>query len=200
MNWWAIGGLALLGVGTAAILSSVSKEEREARERWAVKHSEAEKTVEEHRKNIEAHIRAAQASYDFHFLTNLHFSSLRVADNAFGLLNDARSSLATIYQILDRIAEQKNIQKSLLSSTMPQNRKIIFSEISSLNEFKSSVLGDLSKVKPQREHLLSEVKRLNEQTRNLKMAIRDRCGHKGKEWYDRLEARSLSRRISAGCA
>ena len=200
MNWWAVGALALFGVGTVEILSSVSKEEREARERWAVKHVEAERTVEEHRKNIEAHIRDAQASYDFHFLTSLHFSSLRVADNAFGLLNDARSSLATIYQILDQITEQKDIQKALLSGAKPQDKRIIFSEIGSLNEFKSSVLGDLTKVKPQRAHLSAEVKRLNEQTRNLKMAIRDRCGYKGRECYDRLEARSLSRRTSASCA
>lgn len=200
MNWWAVGALTLFGVGAAVVLSSVSKEEREARERWAVKHADAERTVEEHRKNIEAHIRDAQLSYDFRFLTGLHFSSLRVADNAFGLLNDARSSLATIYQILDRITEQKDIQKARLSGAKPQDRKNIFSEIGSLNEFKSSVLGDLTKVKPQRAHLSEEVKRLNEQTRNLKMAIRDRCGHKGREWYDRLEARSLSRRTSAGCA
>ena len=200
MNWWVVGALALFGVGTAAVLSSVSKDERDARERWATKHSEAERSVEEHILNIESHLRDAQSSYDFHFLTNLHFSSLRVADNAYGLLRDARTSLATMYQILDKITEQKNVQKSTLPTANFKEKKEIFSEISDLNKFKSSVLGDLAKVKPQKAHLFSEVKRLNEQTHSLKIAIRDRCGERGRDWFARLEARSLSRRGGASYA
>ncbi len=200
MNWWAAGAIALFGIGTAVILSSVSKEEYEARERWATKHSEAKKTVEAHRTNIESHIRDAQQSFDFHSLINLHFSSLRAADNAYGLFNDARTSLSSIYQILDRINEQKNFQKSSLSEVGLKDSKSIVSEIRSLDEFKSSVLGDLVDLKSQKEHLFAEVKRLNEQTHHLKIAIRDRCGQKGKEWFDRLEARSISRRGSANYA
>jgi hypothetical protein len=51
-------------------------------------------------------------------------------------------------------------------------------------------------MKQQRDHLLSEVRKFNAQTHALKIAIRDRCGYEGADWYARLEERTRSRRGS----
>jgi len=40
-----------------------------------------------------------------------------------------------------------------------------------------------------------ELKRLNNQTRRLKLIIRDRCGQKGKDWYARLDERTVKRKL-----
>lgn len=197
MKWWILGAVALLG-GGAAILATVSSEEKEARRRWDEKRADVEKSVEDHRRNIEEHLQEAQQSYDFYLLTNLHFSSMRVADSAYALLKDAKSSLATIYRILDQISEKKLHIKSSLTTANKEYKSKLLAELKSHNSFKSTVLEDLAKVKPQREHLEHEVKRLNQQTRLLKEAIRDRCGSKGFSWFQRLEERKAAKMISRG--
>lgn len=188
--FWLVVPAAIIGVGVVAgILSSISESDKNARKRWDAKHKEAEKTVAEHNKNIDAHIRKVSSSYDFHFLVDLHYSSLRVGDNAYSLLNDARESISSISAILDKVTNAKNNLKVDLISASATKKEEILTEIRSLNSFKSSVIEDLKILKEQKEKLYSEVKRLNAQTSNLKMVIKERCGVKGQEWYLRLEAR-----------
>lgn len=90
--FWVIAPIVAVGV-VAAIMSSASEGERSARRNWESKREEVKKTVEEHRKNIETHLKQAQQSYDF------HFSSHRVADSAYKLLNDARDSFGATIRI-----------------------------------------------------------------------------------------------------
>lgn len=99
--FWIIAPIVAVGV-VAAIMSSASDGERSARRNWESKREEVKKTVEEHRKNIETHLNQARKSYDFHFLIDLHFSSHRVADSAYKLLNDARDSLGATIRILNQ--------------------------------------------------------------------------------------------------
>lgn len=68
-------------------------------------------------------------------------------------------------------------------------------EIRSLNEFIGKVLEDKKVMELQRDGLHVEVKRLNAQTAELKKAIRDRCGEKGRDWHQRLEQRVQANRL-----
>lgn len=192
--FWVVAPVVLVGVAVAAIASSLSEGEKTARRRWQAKRAEVEKTVEEHRQNIEKHIAKAQKSYDFAFLCDLHYSSHRVGDSAYSLLDDARTSLASISSILDKTTAKRNELSDQVSASSGEKRRELLAEIRSLREFKDKVLEDYKTVKGQRDGLQSEVGRLNEQTRNLKEAIRDRCGVKGRDWYARLEERTAARR------
>ena len=71
------------------------------------KREEVEKTLEEHQANIQEHIKQAQSSYDFHLLTNLHYSSVKVADSAYKLLGDARDSIRGINTMLMNAKKHK---------------------------------------------------------------------------------------------
>lgn len=104
--FWVIAPILVFGV-VAAIMSSTSEGERTARRNWESKREEVKKTVEEHRKNIETHLKQAQQSYDFQFLTDLHFSSHRIADCAYKLLNDARDSFGATIRILNQAFTKK---------------------------------------------------------------------------------------------
>ncbi len=190
--WWLLGPIAVGAV--ALIVSSLSEDEKKARERWQSKREEVEKTVECHRKNIEEHIASAQQSYDFYVLVDIHYSSHKIADSAYELLKDARRSITTIKNILNNVTLKKNELKLSIDVSKPDNKKAILAEIRSLNEFKSTIIGDLSTLKTQRDNFLAEVQRLNAQTAILKLAIRDRCGEKGRDWFDRLEYRSNARK------
>lgn len=67
-----------------------------------------------------------------------------------------------------------------------------------VNELRKSVFDDKDKVKAQQASFLQEVQKLNNQTRELKECIRNRCGFKGVDWFNRLEERKKSRRSSEG--
>ncbi len=192
--FWIIGPIVVVGV-VAAIISSASEGEKNARRNWESKREEVKKTVEEHRKNIETHLQKAQQSYDFHFLVDLHFSSHRIADSAYKLLNDARDSLGATIRILNQAFSKKNELKSKLEISTRELKKEYLTEIRSLNEFIGKVLEDKKTMESQRNGLHEEVKRLNAQTAELKGVIRDRCGEKGSDWHQRLEQRAQANRL-----
>ena len=198
--WWLIP--VGVGVGLKLIYDAVSKKEREARQRWENKREEVERSIEEHQRNIESHIAQARSSYDFHFLVDLHFSSMKVADAAYQLLEDARNSFAGMSKMLkaskeQRAALQAKLEKRKINNDRGAIRETI-EELKMIHDLRKNVFADRDKVKEQREAFLDEVRRLNNQTRELKEFIRDRCGYKGREWYNRLEARKQARRLSEG--
>ena len=192
--FWIIAPIVVVGV-VAAIMSSASEGEKNARRNWESKREEVKKTVEEHRKNIETHLQKAQQSYDFHFLVDLHFSSHRIADSAYSLLNDARDSLGATIRILNQAFSKKNELKSKLEISTRELKNEYLTEIRSLNEFIGKVLEDKKTMESQKDGLHIEVKRLNAQTAELKGVIRDRCGEKGSDWHQRLEQRAQANRL-----
>lgn len=199
--WWLVP--VGVGIGIKLIYDAVSDAERSARQRWETKRAEVEKSVEEHRRNIEAHIAKAQSSYDFHFLVDLHFSSMKVADSAYSLLRDADSSFNGINKMLKKAKERKiELQQSLDAARQNKNnRKEIqdfIEQLKMVNEIRKSAFDDRDKVRQQKDGFLAEVKRLNLQTMRLKEFVRDRCGLKGKDWFNRLEARKAARRKAEG--
>ncbi len=197
--WWIIPVVGV-GAGLKLLYDVVSEEEREARTRWENKREEVERSLEEHQRNIESHIQQAQNSYDFHFLVDLHYSSSQVANAAYHLLNDAKSSFSGMSKMLKKSKEQRSfLQTELEEAERNQSRKAIYETIEQLkmvNELRKSVFNDRDKVKEQKVNFLAEVQRLNRQTKKLKEFIRDRCGDGGREWYNRLEARRRIKRLS----
>ncbi len=196
--WWLIP--VGIGVGLKLLYDAVSEEEYEARKRWENKREEVERSIEEHQANIKAHIQQAKNSYDFHFLIDLHYSSSQVANSAYQLLDDARSSFSGMSKMLKKSKEQREaLQHDLEEAKKNKDRKKIHETIEQLkmiNNLRKSVFDDRDKVKEQKDKFLAEVQRLNNQTRKLKEFIRDRCGDGGREWYKRLEARKRAKRIS----
>lgn len=195
--WWLIP----IGVGIAGklVYDYLSSEERYARERWERKRVQVHRSVEEHRRQIEEHIADAQQSYDFHFLTSMHYSSLIVADVAYKLLQDAQTSLTALGKLILAAKERRdNLDKEIAGTKDRTNKLALRDELKEVIELKKGLHKDKDKVKAQKDDLKSEVKRLNGQTSELKGFIRDRCGRKGSEWYDRLEERKKQRRIAEG--
>jgi len=203
--WWLIP----VGIGIGKLVYDYfSGQEIEARQRWESKSREVKKTVEEHRRNIEVniqevkktveehrsnievHIQEVRDSYNYKLLTDIHFSSFIVADSAYQLLDDARSSLDSMVKIIMKTKNEKNELLIKLKELKTKKEKIpVLENLKLLNEMRQSLFDDKDKVKQQRDDLYNEVKRLNQQTNELKTFIRDRCGTKGIEWYDRLEER-----------
>lgn len=194
--WWLIP-IGVVGVGLKLLYDSVSDDEFEARERWENKRIEVEKTIEEHQENIDIHLQQSQSSYDFYFLNELHYSSVKVSNVAYQLLDDSRTSFRGINKILKEAKERKKLLQSKLDKYKKEKNynKIdeIKKELKMVNDLRRNVFDDRDKLELQKDSFLQEVQRLNHQTRELKELIRDRCGSKGEDWYFRLEDRKLNR-------
>lgn len=190
--WWLVP-IAVVGAA-GAIYAYFDGEARDARARWQRDRERVERTVAEHRRNIESRLHEAQSSYDFHALTDLHFSSFKVADHAHRLLRDARASLDVMSRMLvDAKTKRQELYTILQGEKDIARRRVLLEEIQLLNDLREKVFPDKDVIKAQRDHMLAEVTRLNEVTRGLKEAIRDRCGTRGRDWYEKLEQRRAAR-------
>ena len=193
--WWLIP--IGLGLAAAAIIKALDDEAGSERKRWNQHYQEVQRDIEWHRNNIEKHLGEAQASYDFHVLTDLHFSSMKVADEAYKLLNGGHMSISAISKAIVTAKEQiAHLTERRRSSTDSQERQAIVGEIDGLRKLRKTLFDDKDALTNQKNGFLSEVKRLNNQTRMLKENIRDRTGIRGAEWYQRTEARKASKRAS----
>ncbi len=198
---WLDFALAFLW-GVAGLYDAAQKEKYEARKRWENKREEVKKSVEEHQRNIENHMQKAQRSYDFHFLVDLHYSSSQVAGSAYQLLDDARKSFSGMSEMLMKSKEQRaSLRHELKEAKRVKDKdKIhdIIEQLKMVEEIRKNIFEDRDRVKEQQAHFLAEVQKLNNQTRQLKEFIRDRCDIVGRDWYDRLETRKRARQISEG--
>lgn len=191
--WWMVP-VGVVGAA-AAIYAYFSSEEREAAERWQRDRARVERTLEEHRRNIEANIAAAELSANYRFLLDLHHSSFRIADEAYRLKRDADATLDTMRRMLDDAKSRRaDFQRELRVARAPEERARLRDEVQMLHELIDTVQPRFRQVIDEKRHFAAELARLNEQTRALKEAIRDRCGSRGREWYERLEARNAARR------
>ena len=195
-----VGGALLLGAIGISIYNAASDEEKESRNRWKEKRKEVELTIEEHQKRIDKHIAEAQGSYDYNLLINLHYSSMMCANRAYKLLDDARDSLSGINKMLRKSkAEKKKIQKEIDCASRERNwdlKKELIDKIKMVNELRQGLFDEREKIVQQKENFLYEVRMLNNQTRKLKEYIRDRCGEKGRDWYNRLEERKRQHKLA----
>ena len=192
--WWLIP----IGIGiAAAIINALDDDAGCEKQHWGQKYQDVQRDIEWHRKDIEGHIHSAQAFCDFRVLTDLHFSSMKVANEAYKLLSSAQTAVTAISKALlsakDQIAKLTETQKF---ATTVQERQTMSAEIESLRKLRKALFEDKDAHIAQKNNFLSEVKRFNNQTRLLKEAIRNQTGSRGVEWYQKSEARKALKRVA----
>lgn len=191
--WWL---LIPAGIGFfVGLLKGVTEQEFEAAKRWNTQQRDVKDRIEKKREEIERALKDAYISFDFQYLVGLHFDSVRTSDIAYELLIDAKQSVNTLRRLIKAIDERIEQIRLERSYTSEQKKKVeIFKEIISLKEQREMFYNELKTLRDQQLHFSHEVKKLNAITRSLKVAIRDGCGSRGKEWYDRLEQRTAIKR------
>lgn len=94
------------------LVSALSDDEKEGRERWNSRRSEVADSVNRHNRAIKKHIHDTQNSYRFAELANAHYASARTANCAYALLNDAKTSFSGLSRILGETMTKKNVCKA----------------------------------------------------------------------------------------
>lgn len=189
--WWLI---VPAGIAALTILNALNNEAGRQRKNWQEKHEEIVRLIQAHEEELRDHLQSACAAYNFNALIELHYSSFKVANQAYSLLEDARTSLGAItISIINARQQSDKLQAALRSASSGTRKSEIREEINGLSDLLNDLKRDENQINSERKFMLSEVKRLNIQTAQLKELIRDNCGPKGREWYDRLEERKRRR-------
>lgn len=174
----------------AALLAAqyyFNNDDERARKNWQNKRAETEKTIKDHQAFIDEHLKKAEESSNFHHLTEIHYSSMMVANEAYGLLKDARKTLDGIGTLLSKtIKHKKNLQAQIESKGTP-NKKELKEELNALNQMRKGYFNERDITKKEQDDMLERVKNLNQGTRDLKLHIKDNCGSTGTDWYERME-------------
>jgi predicted ribosome quality control (RQC) complex YloA/Tae2 family protein len=188
-----IAGVALIGAGIW-IYNELQEQSAAERQRWSSKREEVERSIEWHEEQIEKHLDEARQSYDFTVLVDMHYSCVKVADQAYLLLKDARTSLEKIGEAIVKTKEQREIlfQRKKEAKDLSEKEEIQ-DEINSIQQLRTTLFDDKDEIKKQRDEFQARVKELNSKTHTLKISIKERTGTKGIEWYERLEARKARR-------
>lgn len=192
MIWWLIAGVIGGVIGVAnAILKRLRNTAAKERQRWATEYQVVERQVQQYDQQIQRKLQEAQYTLDFQVLTNLHFESMKIADHAYGLLKDSRIALDAIGDAIVETAKEKNrlIAEKRSIFFNPGRARALEQEISALVDLNHHLIPDKDQIKAQRDNFYHQVKQFNSRTHTLKLAIRDRCGEKGRDWYNRLETR-----------
>lgn len=184
-----IAGLALAGVAVW-IYDELQQSSASERQRWHSKREQVQQSVEWHRQEINRHLQQAKQSYEFTVLVNMHYSCVKVADEAYTLLKDVRTSLDKIGEAIANTKEQRELLFAKKKAAHSKaERDELQQELSSIQQLREQLFKDKDVLKRQRDEFFNRVKELNSETHELKITIKERTGWKGRDWYERLEAR-----------
>ncbi len=185
----ALGGVTALVLG----LNAVAAEERA---RFELEYLRVLDDVVRERQAIEKRILQYSDEQDFHVLCQHHYVAFRMADQAHGLLRDARKSFRAIGKTLGRAkAKRDELKGKLRHCRFKNERQRLSREIEGYQQLRRSLFSDRDKLQVEMDSLLVEVQGLNKCSVALKSAIHERCGTRGREWYEQLQARAAARRL-----
>ena len=186
--WWLIP-IAAVGLYSYFTSEKTSKEKKSF-ERWENRRKNQLEKIERLRLAIENKVKQDKLNNDFIMLTELHFNSFLVSNETYKLLDDAKVVLDYFNKIIEKTKQHidsLNSKKSKSKSLKDINE--IKKEIEIILDQKISFQKNNELCISQKKMLYEELKKLNIQTSILKYIIRDKCGDRGLDWFERLEHR-----------
>lgn len=190
----AIAGVALTALGGAIYEKYFSSKEIRAKKKWQENRIEFEKYISEQENEISRYIRKTDSELDFHTLTNLHFTSMKIADQAYNLFDYSKIYLDAMNRNLKTTSERKHKILLLFKSEIKYSKKLkLTDDLKEIDEVRNQLFEDKDILNSQTDSLRTRLKSFNKRTSSLKFKIRDNCGEKGKNWYNRLEQRKKYR-------
>ncbi len=187
---------ALVAAGAAAI-HFLSETDREARRRRDEAQRDLELSIEEHEQRIERYLQESDSSYRYEELRQFHYSSFRVADQAYKLLHSRYDTIRDLNKRIGKLLKLRiKLQKQASKSESKEERRAIWAELKTC----STQIRELDRYVREENAIAEGFKRkldhFNQTTMRLKYQIRDHCGWKGQQWYERSEERKRQRNAS----
>lgn len=177
--YWVIGAVA---VGALVWLSS---EEDSARSDYQNAGRHLERETKKRRAEL-ASIRKNRAlAADFYRHNELYFASVQTANACYDLYDKQKKLVKMFAQKKAMFDQQITELKKQRDTATGQQKQAIREELTKTREYFAQAKEQLAVLAEEKERLLAEVRYLNQETRELKLYMRDNCGKKGRDWYQR---------------
>jgi hypothetical protein len=192
---FVVAGIALTAIGKSVYEKYFSNKEKKAKKEWQENREKVEKYISQQEVQIKEYTSKKNTEEDFYNLTNIHFTSMRIADQAYKLFDYSKIYLEAMNRNLQLTAERNNKIHNLFKTKIEYEKKLkLTKELNELKEVRKSLFGDKDTLKKQTDDLKNKLKSFNIRTSTLKFRIRDNCGEKGIDWFQRLEQRKRNRK------
>ncbi len=187
---YLVFGIAVAGIATAAY-AWLSNEDQSAMNSYHSSSRQLAREVAERQGQLNSYKQANRATQDFYRHIKLHYNSVLTANNCYKFYDVQKQMLTMLSARIDiqikQIIELKKQRDEASGSVKAQIRE----QLNAVRESLKQAKNERSNIKQQKEALFSELRDINHKTRELKLYLRDHCGQKGRDWYQRgLERRS----------
>ncbi|MDM8541993.1 cold shock domain-containing protein [Desulfococcaceae bacterium HSG9] len=169
--WWIIGLVigGIIGIANE-ILESLQKEVAVERKRWEDSYQQVLEEVCNRQGHIQNQLKTKKNILNFKELCDLHSTSIQIADRTYELLQGSRKTLDAMGRAIVETAKQRKILEQRKRNSSFWEKGGLEKQILSLHKLRDEILTpDKDKVKNQKNMLLSEVKKLNMQTSEIKI-------------------------------
>lgn len=184
----------VLGVAAVGFIAYawLSGEEQSAISSYHNSSRRLAREVNERQQQLDSYRKGNRAAQDFYQHIELHYNSVLTGNHCYSLydeqkqiLNMLNGRIDALVQQLDRLKKQRDCANS---AEKPQIRE----QLNTVRSFLKEANIERTNIKQQKETLLFELRDINQKTHGLKLYIRDKCGKKGHDWFQRgLERRSV---------
>ena len=111
----ALAGVVLTAIGKSLYEKYFSNKELEAKKNWQENVIKVEKYISDQEVKISEYTSRKNSEIDFHTLTNVHFTSMKIADQAYRLFDYSKIYLDAMNRNLKITTERKNKINSLFN-------------------------------------------------------------------------------------
>lgn len=181
-------GIAAVGVLAYAWLSG---EEQAALNSYNSSSRRLAHEVTERQQQLNSYRIYSRAAQDFYKHIDLHHKSFLTAQHCYSLYEEQKQILRMLSSRIDGLVNQLNMLKQQRDIATGAQKAHIREQLKTVRGFLQEANAERATIKQQKDTLLFELRGINQKTRELKLYIRDNCGKKGRDWYQRgLERRS----------
>jgi len=185
--YWILGVAAAVGV-----VAWLSSEEQSACASYnAASHKLAKETAARQRQIAERRARYHK-NQDFYEHVNLHYASIQTATALYDQYSDHKKLVAMFYDKKQQFGRHIASLKVQLRHAMGIQKEQIKVQLQQMREQFEQAKQQLTILHESKTDLLYALRHMNHETHEYKIYIRDHCGQKGRDWYERgLERKKL---------
>ncbi|MFW3963832.1 hypothetical protein [Acinetobacter radioresistens] len=187
--WQVALGAVVLG---GAVLALLDRETRDQHERFQRKERQLRLETAEQRARIQKAMQRSAAYLEYKQYIEMHYNSVQTANQAFELYTSAKNVINQLYTQLKFSSEQIQQLKHQRNQLQRVEREVVHQQLQSQYLIHKELKQSIQDYKVQKDNYYLEIKKLNEETAQLKQYIRLNTGKMGQEWYARLEQRRLT--------
>ena len=181
--YWAIGGA--VAVGLVGVYAWLSSEEQSAYNDYCTSSRRVYKQSRQRQQQLRHLRKNNQLAQDYYKHIELHYQAVQTANACYEIYNQHKQILNMLYKKKKELGICiRNLKEQRNHATAP-DKKVIINNLQIIRQYFQEVKDEIEKVKQEKEKQLQQVRQLNQATREFKLYIKDNCGKKGRDWYQR---------------